>query len=167
MSGLESHRLAGAFVANTLERLSALIIEQGEPLLQDAGVDFPPRAVSIVLLLGEGEPLSTADIAKALSQPHQLVSQRVDLLIELGIVFRNDDADDARRKMLRLTSRGRVQFRRLVPRLELADAAFRALYDEAGADLMAATLSAIAALQRSPLLARIQALSPSTSEGAP
>lgn len=165
MADLESHQLAGAFLANTLERLSALIGEQGEDFLRHAGVEFPPRAVSTVLLLGESEPMSTADIARAVGRPHQLVSQRVDLLLELGVVSCTEDAGDARRKLLRLTPKGRTQFRRLVVQLALAQAAFQSLYDEIGADLMTAAVDAMAALRRSPLLERVQSLSSSSPEG--
>ena len=57
-------------------------------------MDFPSRSASTVLLLGSGKNLSAADIAKLLGEPHQLATQRVDLLITLGIVSRVDDPRD-------------------------------------------------------------------------
>ena len=154
----DSHPLRGAFVANTLERLVGLIVAQGEDLLRDAGLTFPSRAASTVLLLGERARLSAADLAKVLGQPHQLVTQRVDLLIELGIVSRAHDSGDARRRVLVLTSKGKRQFERLKARLALAEAAFAALSAEIGCDLSGAALSAIAALGRSSVLDRVRAL---------
>ena len=141
-----------------MERLVALIIEQGDDLLRDAGLTFPSRAASTVLLLGEGARLSAADLAKVLGQPHQLVTQRVDLLIELGIVSRADDSGDARRRILVLTSKGKRQFEMLKARLTLAEAAFAALSAEIGCDLSGAALSAMAALGRSSVLDRVRAL---------
>ena len=135
-----------------------LIVEQGEDLLRDAGLTFPSRAASTVLLLGERARLSAADLAKVLGQPHQLVTQRVDLLIELGIVSRADDSGDARRRILVLTSKGKRQFEKLKARLALAEAAFAALSAEIGCDLSGAALSAIAALGRSSVLDRVRAL---------
>ena len=158
MRFLDSHPLRGAFVANTLERLASLIVEQGDVLLRDAELDFPSRAASTVLLLGERARISAADLVKALGQPHQLVTQRVDLLIKLGIVSRADDSGDARRRILVLTSKGKRQFERLKPCLAHAEAAFAALSAEIGCDLSGAALSAIAALGRSSVLDRVRAL---------
>ena len=158
MRFLDSHPLRGAFVANTLERLASQIMEQGNALLRDAGLDFPSRAASTVLLLGEQARISAADLAKALDQPHQLVTQRVDLLIELGIVSRAGDPGDARRRILVLTSKGKRQFKALKARLTLAEAAFAALSAEIGCDLADATRGAIAALGRSSVLDRVRAL---------
>ena len=158
MRFLDSHPLRGAFVANTLERLASLIVEQGDVLLRDAELDFPSRAASTVLLLGERARISAADLAKALDQPHQLVTQRVDLLIELGIVSRAGDPGDARRRILALTSKGKRQFKALKARLTIAEAAFAALSSEIGCDLLDATRSAIAALERSSVLDRVRAL---------
>ncbi|MEQ1515306.1 MAG: MarR family transcriptional regulator [Usitatibacteraceae bacterium] len=154
----DSHPFRGAFVANTLERLAWLIVDQGETVLRDAGLAFPSRAASTVLLLGESKRLSAADLAKALGQPHQLVTQRVDLLIELGIVSRAADDDDARRRILVLTPKGKRQFEKLKAHLVLAEAAFAALFAEIGYDLSGAALSAIAALERSPLQERVRTL---------
>lgn len=154
MSFIDSHPLRKAFLANTLDALVAQIVEQGEDLLRAAGIGFPARASSTVLLLGERSEMSAADIAKALRQPHQLVTQRIELLIELGIVARVDDPHDARRKALRLTGKGRRQFDLLNRTLEEAQAAFQELFREIGCDLSAKALLAVAVLNRSPLLSR-------------
>ena len=158
MHFLESHPLRGAFVANTLERLAALIVEQGEDLFRDAGLTFPARAASTVLLLGERTRLSAADLAKTLGQPHQLVTQRVNLLIDLGVVSRTGDSLDARRRILVLTAKGKRQFEELQARLTFAEAAFAALFAEIGCNLPDAALSAIAALERSSVRHRVRAL---------
>ena len=164
MRFLDSHPLRGAFVANALEQLAGVIVEQGDALLRDAGLDFPARAASTVLLLGERPRISAADLAKALGQTHQLVTQRVDLLIELGIVSRAGDPGDARRRILVLTAKGKRQLKVLQTRLTLAEAAFAALSAEIGCDLSGAARSAIAALQRSSVLDRIRALENASAE---
>jgi DNA-binding MarR family transcriptional regulator len=154
---IDAHPLAGAFVANQLERLAALIVAQGDALLQDAGVTFPPRTVSTVLLIGERGRMAVADIAKTLEQPHQLVTQRIELLIELGIVRRIDDPGDGRRKIVVLTAKGSEQHRRLGACLARAKAAFAALFKEIECDLPAAILRTTQALERSPLSTRATA----------
>ena len=158
MHFLDTHPLRGAFIANTLERLGGLIVEQGEDLFRDAGLTFPARAASTVLLLGERARLSAADLAKTLGQPHQLVTQRVNLLIELGIVSRTGDSRDARRRILVLTAKGKRQFEELQVRLTLAEAAFTALFNEIGCNLSDVALSAVAALERSSVRDRVRSL---------
>ena len=153
----DTHGLGAAFIANQLERLAEQIVEQGTDMLEAAGIRFPSRAVSTVLFLGENEPASTADIARALGQPHQVATQRVDLLIQLGIIERIDDPDDGRRKLLRLTPQGRDQFTVLTERLKKAGQAFEALYAEIGCDLAVVTRRAAEALQNKSLLNRMKA----------
>lgn len=157
MSFIDSHPLRGAFVANQLERLAALIVAQGEDLLRDAGVQFPSRAASTVLLIGDEGEIAVADIAKTLMQPHQLVTQRIELLMDLGLIKRANDPEDARRKIVVLTAKGGEQYRRLKARLVQARAAFAALFEEIGGDLPALILRAMEALNERPLTQRVAA----------
>ena len=155
---VDSHRFSAAFVANQLERLVDVIVTQGNDMLDAAGIRFPSRTVSTVLFVGENAPTSTADIARALGQPHQLATQRVDLLTQLGIFERISDPDDARRKLLRLTPEGRDQFKVLTGRLEKAGQAFETLFAEIGCDLPAVSRRAADALHESSLLTRMKAI---------
>lgn len=152
----ETHALKGAFVANRLSALVDLIALQGDSLLQDAGVSIPSRAVSCVLLVGDQGQVSAADIAKALDQPHQLATQRIEALIQLGLLKRMEDPEDGRRKILALTARGKDQYARLNVRLAEAEQAFLGLFAEIECDLPAVLERALQALRSTPLLQRIQ-----------
>lgn len=160
----ETHALKGAFVANRLSALVDLIALQGDLLLQDAGISVPSRAVSCVLLVGDEGQVSAADIAKALQQPHQLATQRVEALIKLGLLKRIDDPEDGRRKILTLTSKGRDQYARLKLRLAEAERAFLGLFAEIDCDLPAVVERALQALHSTPLLQRIQASAPAAGK---
>ena len=155
---IDAHALRGAFVANQLDRLADLFSEQGELLLQDAGLKFPARTVSCVLLIGERGEISTADIANELSQPHQLVTQRVELLITSGVVERLIDPQDGRRKILRLTRGGVYQYESLQECLEKASRAFAELFKEIKCNLPAVIRRASAALDHSSILERTRVL---------
>ncbi len=156
MSYVDAHPLTGAFVANKLDRLSDLIAGQGEYLLRDAGIDIPSRAVSLALLIGEQGQLSVADIASLLGQPHQLVTQRADVLTDLGLIERTGDPGDGRRKILVLTAKGEDQFAKLQIRLSEAADAFAGLFDEIQCDLSALVTKAMEALDRASVLDRIK-----------
>ncbi len=165
MTYVDTHPLHGAFIANSLRRLIDLIGAQGEIMLQDAGIEFPPRTVSSVLLIGERGKISAADIAKNLNEPHQLVTQRIDLLITLGIIERREDPSDKRRKTISLTPKGITQFQSLQKRLAEADVAFSNLYAEIDCDLPTVTLRMLDALESTSILDRVK--SAGTSTGKP
>ncbi|MBP6013953.1 MAG: MarR family transcriptional regulator [Alphaproteobacteria bacterium] len=156
----DAHRLSGAFLANRLDRLADLIVAQGEALLGEAGLNIPSRTVSLLLLVGDHGELSAADAATLLGHPHQLVTQRTELLIGLSLIARKNDPSDRRRKILTLSAKGKAQYARLQIRLAEAAAVFTALFDEIACDLSAMAAKAQAALERRPLLERIMQNAP-------
>ncbi|GJL97075.1 MAG: hypothetical protein DHS20C06_08920 [Hyphobacterium sp.] len=152
---MDTHPLSGAFLSNKLLRLVETIADQGEVLLDAAGIRIPPRAVSTVLMIGEVDNVTAADIASALDQPHQLATQRIDLLIELGLITRTPHATDNRRKVLKLTAEGQAQYALMMDMLDHIRAAMDALYEELDCDLADMAAKAVVALQNRPLIDRI------------
>lgn len=153
---LDTHVLSRVFAANQLIRLADLISDQGDIMLREAGVEIPARAVSTFLLIGEREAISTADIAATLNQPHQLVTQRIELLNAAGVIKRATDPTDKRRKILELTDEGIAQFQNLNDCLRKADKAFAALANETGYDITATTQHIKQALEAAPLFDRVK-----------
>ena len=151
---IDSHPFQGAFLASKLDRLADLIAEQGEALLRRSGVEFPARAISAALLIGERGPISAAEIATVLEQPHQLVAQRVELLRKAGVVDRITDPKDARRKLLQFTDKGQDQFEKLKTCLVQSENALVSMFSEINCDLPTAITSAAEALRKQSLLAR-------------
>jgi DNA-binding MarR family transcriptional regulator len=150
-----SKELRRVFVGAHLEQLLKLITDQGEEISKDAGVTFPPRASPTLLLLMKGGPMSVADLAKELSQPHQLVTQRITTLIDSGVVARSVDPADARRKILTITESGMTQLHRLNEYLRKIEVAYVELFDEIGCDVAAVALAMIEALTRRSLRDRL------------
>jgi DNA-binding MarR family transcriptional regulator len=163
----DNHPFAAAFLANRLDRLADLIVAQGDELLRAADLSMPPRAVSLMLLIGSEKELSTADAASRLGQPHQLVTQRVELLKDLGLIERTEDPLDGRRKALTLSATGRDQYARLLECLSRASDGFLNLFEEIGCDLSSITAMAMQALQRKPLLDRVSATRGRSSKKLP
>jgi len=154
MTYLDTHPLHAAFFANKLDRLAGLIAAQGEELLRHAGLDVPSRAVSLMLLVGEHSEISATDIAYLLEQPHQLVTQRAELLIELELIERKNDPGDGRRKILVLTAKGKKQFAKLQICLSEAASVFTALFEEIECDLADLAMRAMKALNNTSVLDR-------------
>lgn len=154
-SFIDQSGFSEAFLGNQLSRLVELIVDQGDVLLKDAGVSFPSRAASTILLIGKQDGLSAADIAIELQQPHQLATQRIDALIKLDLVERKNDPKDARRKTLSLTARGKKEATVLEKTLRKAQSAFQNLYQEIEINLSTVAIQSIAALSKKPLSKRV------------
>lgn len=154
-SFVDKHDLHDAFLGNLLIRLLDAIEVQGDELYDRAGLSFPPRASSTILLISESDGVTTADIARELHQPHQLATQRVETLIASGLLRRKADPEDARRKKLTLTHKGRREAALLQETLSDAQEMFQDVYDEIGANLAEYAFLAMDALTRSSMCDRI------------
>ncbi len=155
---LDAHELREAFFGNRLSRLVDLIVEQGEDLFRNRGLSLPSTSASTVLYLSEHGNVSAADVARDLKQPHQLATQRVQALLELGLVKRSKDPNDARRNVLVLTESGKREARKLKECLADAARAYEQLSDEIGIDVSQFVLSLSQALADEPLQARVDRL---------
>lgn len=151
---LNAHPLRGAFLAHALEDVARLIVDQGDALLSAHGLDIPSRAVSTLIFIGDHGQTTTAEIAKALNQPHQLVAQRLELLSRAGLLERPTATLDRRRKPVALTALGAERVERLRLILARADRAFDALSTELGLDLAALPSRLTSALKARPLIER-------------
>ncbi|WP_417481615.1 MarR family transcriptional regulator [Maricaulis sp.] len=146
-------------VKQLLDRLS----DQMEVALQDAGLEIRGKATGIVQFLHHQGPSSLAEIAAELRYSHQLCTQRVGWLVEHGFaVLRNDDRD-RRRRRVELTPAGQQEAEKLQAFLPALTQTYDDLFAEVGLDLHAAILAANAALDASPLSARMPPLAPAAS----
>lgn len=157
MTDVSEAPLRRVFLGNSIDHLSAQIVEQAQQILRDAGVELSTRAAPIVLMLMKHGPMTAADVAKALNQAHQLVTHHVDALVSLKIVTRVKDPGDARRKLLKVTPKGHVQLVKLKEILDLIEGAYEDMFAKIDCDLAAKVLEATAELSRSPLSERIAA----------
>ena len=155
---VDTHPMRSAFVGNRLQRLVDTISEQGDALLDAQGLKFRAAACSTVLLLHQAGELTTADIGRALGQPHQLVAQRAQALTRQGLIVRVSDSEDGRRKLLVLTEKGRRQAALLEKLLADSAVAFAHLQQQLELDLFAIADQVQAALALQPLSARVAAV---------
>ncbi len=156
-SFVDGHVMHGAFLGNLLIRLLEVIEAQGDELYRDAGLSFPPRASSTILLISERDGVTTADIARELQQPHQLATQRVETLIKSGLLRRKSDPADARRRRLLLTKNGKREVAVLRATLHDAKKMYEDLFQEIGANLSENAQFAMSALEEKSIIERITA----------
>ena len=135
MNFVTTHRHHTAFLANHLETLASLIVSQAETALKKADIPIRSRAVSALLLIAEREQTTIAEIAESLHQPHQLVTQRIEGLLKIGVIERHPDPSDGRRKLLRLTPHGRDVHQKLDDFLAQMTRVFNDLFKEIDCNL--------------------------------
>ena len=100
-------------VDHRLRRLvDRLLAEQAEVYAHEK-IAFEPRWTSTFLLLEQQGPLPVTAVAGLLGLTHPAVIKLTNAMIEADLVTDTDDANDERRRLLRLTPRAR----RVSPRL--------------------------------------------------
>ncbi|MEP3889463.1 MAG: MarR family transcriptional regulator [Hellea sp.] len=148
---LESNIYKAAYLGKHAGDLSQLCHNQAAMRYQEFGIIIPVYTSSTLHCLKLMQTASLADIAGALNATHQVTSQRVKKLIDLGLVDRRSDPNDARRYELFLTQTGKTQANRLENCMEAASQAYVDLFDELGFDLSELIRKTTDALRRKPL----------------
>ncbi len=156
MTFLATNPLSAAFLGYRAGALLEILSDQGDTYLRNAGLSFPARANSTIMLIDAHKNISIADITNELQQPHQLVAQRVALLIDKGLVLKVADPQDGRRNILKLTKKGKREVACLRACLDGAICAFEELFEELGVDLNDVIEKAVRAFQKVSLEERVK-----------
>ena len=144
-----------AAIGARLRRLSAAVDADARQIYSDFGIDFEQRWLGLLDLLSTHGPLTVGELATSLGISHPSVSQSRDSLVKAGLVGWETDAEDRRRRKLRLTAEGAALVRRLRPLWAALDAAATELDREAGGVVEA--LEALEqAIRRRPLYERVR-----------
>lgn len=144
-----------AFLAMYLHRLRKLITSQTDQLFEEKGVLVPSSCVSVMLYLLENKKASITELSEKLGYSHQLINQRLAILLEMTLISKTADPRDRRRSRITLTRRGANQARKLLELLPVTSQAFLALFDEVGIDLSAVITQAGKLLESNPLTNRV------------
>jgi DNA-binding MarR family transcriptional regulator len=94
-----------ADVMNGVRALVAALSQSARAVERDTGVTN--AQLFVLRELADNEPLSINDIAARAMTLHSTASLLVTRLVNLGLVRREADANDARRALITLTARGR------------------------------------------------------------
>lgn len=115
---------------------ASLIEKQAKPVYETMGLIIPVITSSTVVFIFENKTASLLDIARGLEITHQLASQRVKILLKLGIIQAFKDTSDKRKTNYQLTEFGIEQSKVLSSYLDKASLVFSELNEELGCDLM-------------------------------
>jgi DNA-binding MarR family transcriptional regulator len=144
-----------AAIGARLRRLSESIDEDAGRIYIDQGIDFQQRWVGILEQLHERGAQAVGELAASLGIRHSSVSQTRRSLEEAGLVESQVDPQDARSRLLRLSTSGKELVRRLQPLWKILNATSLEL--DAEADHVIAALDRLdQALQRRSLYDRVR-----------
>lgn len=147
--------IKSAFLAMHLHHLRKLITRQSDRLFADQGIRAPSSCVSVLMTLDDAGPGSIAYLADSLGYSHQLISQRLSKLEDLGFIEKRPDPADQRKSVVGLTDAGKEQAALINEVLPMAAAAFDQVFDALGVDLCDAATRAHALLTANPLTDRV------------
>jgi MarR family transcriptional regulator, organic hydroperoxide resistance regulator len=127
--------LGPAFLAHRLRRLSETLLQASAEVMSGIGFTGPARSVSTLLLLDAERQLAITEIAARLCFSHPLIVNLVHSLVAEGYAEEHKDPNDARRRLVSLTSKGRAQATILRKYNGVVEEVILALGADAGADL--------------------------------
>lgn len=122
----------------------------------EAGLDYRPRYTPLMRALRDSDGLAIGQLAEAAGITQPAATQTIALMQKDGLVSAHAAPEDARRKLIRLSAKGR----KMLPALETCwaatNAASKALESELPYPLSDLIEAAITALDQQPMDARIQ-----------
>ncbi len=152
--------LGEAFLAHRFRRLSETFVDDIQAFLQTVGLTAPARAFSTLMLLDDAPGQSVTGIASQIKLSHPLVIHMLSQLESLDLVRFSQDEGDRRKRLVFLTPKGAEEVARLRAAQPAIIAAYKALSDEVGVDLVALSNRLDGALNRQTFESRLYAAKP-------
>jgi len=140
-----------AFLANMADRLSDAICNQTAELNKRNGSITPVKSTSTMLYLLENGPATLMELSRSLDYSHQLTSLRLKPLEKLGLVDRQVDEDDKRKKVIRLTEEGLADAKILQSICTLTADLINEKFASLNVDLMAELENMLISIEKEPL----------------
>ena len=124
-------------VASRLRRLTEWLYKDGARIYREQSLDFEPRWFPLFYLLKESGEISVTRAAEALGLTHPAVNQIAGEMSKRGLLESASDKKDKRKRLLRLSQKGRKALSVLEPVWKDFNAAAGQLLSEAGTDFLA------------------------------
>jgi DNA-binding MarR family transcriptional regulator len=147
---------APAFLGLLATRVVDRLVEDGARIAKAQGISVPPRCMSTIMTLAKG-PIGVSEISRQLGVSHVAVIQHVRQLADLGLVRTLTDPNDARRKPVELTAKGKQAAREVAQFLEAAQQVYRDIFAETGTDVYEALTKIESTLNRISFFERMEA----------
>ena len=125
-------------LASRLRRLAEWLYKDGARIYRERWADFEPRWFPLFYLLKKSGPVSVTAAARTLGFSHPAINQIAGEMARRGFLESMRDKKDERKRLLRLTKKGKTAMLSLEPLWVDIEAAASELLMEAGGDFLAA-----------------------------
>ena len=125
-------------LASRFRRLAEWLYKDGARIYREQAADFEPRWFPLFYLLKKSGAVSVTAAARALGFTHPAIKQIAGEMFRRGLLESIRDKKDERKRLLRLTRKGKAAVSSLEPVWADIEAAASELVREAGSDFLAA-----------------------------
>jgi DNA-binding MarR family transcriptional regulator/predicted N-acetyltransferase YhbS len=143
-------------LGSRLKRLTIRMNKDVSRVYHDLGIEFEARWFPVAYLLERQAPLSITEIASALNYTHTAIKNFANEMTRKQLVETVRDKTDRRKRILRLTRKGRQVVDQLVPVWREIHTVARDLVDASEPDLLEAIGGVERQLDRQEVYARIR-----------
>ncbi len=142
-------------LASRFRRLADWLYKDAPRIYREMCVDFEPRWFPLFYLLKESGSVPVTEAASALGFSHPAINQIAGQMAKRGLLESVKDKKDERKRLLRLTRKGKAALSSLEPVWADIEAAAGELVKDAGGDFMAAVGRLEDALAESGMYERV------------
>lgn len=143
------------FLGRLSEELSDLIAAQSNALMAEREIVIPAKSCSLMIAVQHHQPASARTLADALDRSHQLISQKLPKLVQLGLIEGVKNPDDRRETLYQLTPYGTEQMAEFSGLQIELEQIYRDLFDDVG-DVSAMLRKTLESLRSNPLQSRAE-----------
>ncbi|MCD4698533.1 MAG: bifunctional helix-turn-helix transcriptional regulator/GNAT family N-acetyltransferase [Bacteroidales bacterium] len=136
--------LGSLALGSRIKNLSDSLLKDMTKVYKEQNVDFEPRWFTFFQLLLINDEITVTQIARELNQSHPAVVQVVNVLEKKKLVITKKDNIDNRKRLIKLSNKGKRLAEKLAPLWELVQAVANEILNESTPDL----LSKISAVEK-------------------
>ena len=141
-------------LGSRLRRLSDRLMQDGNRIYKNSGLDFEPKWFPVYRLLLDHGPSAVTEIAKVLRITHPSVNQIAKEMIAAGLLATYKDTQDKRRRVLALTSQAKSRVTEMKAVWQDVEAALQGIIDATDVDFLAYLETMERALDKQSFLSR-------------
>jgi len=116
-------------ISTRLQRLSDELRKDGQRIYQAYGIDFEPKWFPVIYTLHHKSLLSVVEISAEIGYSHPSTISLLKELEKLKIIQSKKDKQDERKRLIRLTEKGKTLVTQISPIWDVMVAALTALTD--------------------------------------
>jgi|TARA_B100000965_G_scaffold405924_1_gene441907 DNA-binding MarR family transcriptional regulator len=101
------NELGSLALATRLKNLSERLARDVAQIYKESAFDFEPRWFAVFYALKDGQELAVTELSTMLQQTHPAINQVANILVKKGLVNERKDPQDQRKRLLKLSAKGR------------------------------------------------------------